>query len=123
MEPAILSLFCAELDKKRIERNLKFISEDLIGEFGENILKDFYLNSIKELSSDKVEFLEEGLLTDDGFRDNIALQNVKNHGFTNEEITNLPKNIIIENVHFSDSLLVLSYYLSQQKQLSQEDDL
>jgi len=43
--------------------------------------------------------------------------------FTNEEITNLPKNIIIENVHFSDSLLVLSYYLSQQKQLSQEDDL
>lgn len=89
VEPAILSLFCAELNKKRFERNQSVISEDLIGEFGEDILKEFYLNSIKELSADKVEFLEKGLLTDDGFRDNIALQNARNNGFTDDEITSL----------------------------------
>lgn len=89
VEPAILSLFCAELDKKRCERGSDVISENLIGEFGENIIKDFYLSCLKELSADKIEFLEKGLLTDDGFRDNIALQNVKNNGFTDDEISNL----------------------------------
>lgn len=89
VEPAILSLFCAELDKKRYERGFDVISEDLIGEFGKNIIKDFYLSCLEELSADKVEFLEKGLLTDDGFRDNIALQNVKNKGFTDDEISNL----------------------------------
>ena len=89
VEPAILSLFCAELDKKRCERGSDVISENLIGEFGENIIKDFYLSCLRELSADKIEFLEKGLLTDDGFRDNIALQNVKNNGFTDDEISNL----------------------------------
>lgn len=95
VEPAILSLFCAELDKRRREQNLDIISNELIGEFGEDIIKDFYLESLKDLSKDKVEFLENGLLTDDGFRDNIALQNAKNHGFTDQEISNLTNRRIL----------------------------
>lgn len=33
--------------------------------------------------------------------------------FTNVELTGIPENVIVENVHFSDSLLALGYYLSQ----------
>ena len=89
VEPSILSLFCSELDKKRRERGLDIISEDLIGEFGDNIIKDFYFDSLKDLSVNKVEFLENHLLTVDGFRDAVALQNAKSFGFTDNEISNL----------------------------------
>ena len=34
--------------------------------------------------------------------------------FTNVELNDIPKNIFVENVHFSDSLLTLNYYLSQE---------
>jgi len=35
--------------------------------------------------------------------------------FTNVELRNIPKDIVVENVHFSDSLLTLNYYLSQKE--------
>lgn len=89
VEPSILSLFCSELDKKRRERGLGIISKDLIGEFGDNIIRDFYFESLKDLSLNKVEFLEIHLLTDEGFRDSVALQDAKKFGFTDNEISNL----------------------------------
>ena len=33
--------------------------------------------------------------------------------FTNVELTGIPEDVVVENVHFSDSLLALGYYLSQ----------
>lgn len=90
VEPSILSLFCAELDKKRKERDLDIISEEIIGDFGDNIITDFYNQSIKELSIEKIDYLENHLLTIDGcFRNSEALQNVKNFGFTDNEIFSL----------------------------------
>lgn len=35
--------------------------------------------------------------------------------FTNVELTQKAKNVIVENLHFTDSLLVLSYYLSEKQ--------
>ena len=89
VEPSILSLFCSELDKKRRIQALDVISPNLIGEFGDNIINDFYIESLVGFSPDKVDFLEKHLLTVDGFRDAVALQNAKKFGFTDEEISNL----------------------------------
>lgn len=89
VEPSILSLFCSELDKKRRIQALDVISPNLIGEFGDNIINDFYIESLVDFSPDKVDFLEKYLLTVDGFRDAVALQNAKKFGFTDEEISNL----------------------------------
>ena len=86
VEPSILSLFCSELDKKRQEQKACFITEELIGNFGDNIIQNFYVDSLKEISKDKMDFLERYLLTDDGFRDSVALQNAINYGFTNADI-------------------------------------
>ena len=89
VEPSILSLFCSELDKKRKEQGMNVVSENLIGQFGDNIIKDFYIDCLKDLSQDKIEFIEIHLLTVDGYRDAEALQNAKKFGFTDDEITNL----------------------------------
>lgn len=35
--------------------------------------------------------------------------------FTNVELSGIPESVVVENVHFSDSLLALNYYLSQEK--------
>ena len=89
VEPSILSLFCSELDKKRRECGLDKISMNLIGEFGDNIIKEFYVGCLKELSEDKVEFLENRLLTVDGYRNAVAFSDAVNYGFTEDEIFNL----------------------------------
>ena len=89
VEPSILSLFCSELDKKRQVLGLDYISDSLIGEFGDNIIMDFYIDCLTNFSDDKIDFLEERLLTADGFRDAVALQNAKRYGFSDMEITSL----------------------------------
>ncbi|MBR7081528.1 MAG: redox-sensing transcriptional repressor Rex [Oscillospiraceae bacterium] len=35
--------------------------------------------------------------------------------FTNVELRGIPENVVVENVHFSDSLLALNYYLSKEE--------
>lgn len=108
VEPAILSLFCRELDKKRHEKNMSTLSSDLIGEFGDNIIRDFYLNSLSSLSEgneekksplptrdEKIDYLESRLITVDGFRDAVAYQNAKAFGFTKNDIKTLIDNRLV----------------------------
>ena len=42
--------------------------------------------------------------------------------FTNYEITVKQKDVVVESVHFSDSLLALSYMISQREQAGAEED-
>lgn len=108
VEPAILSLFCRELDKKRREKDLPTLSPELIGEFGDNIIRDFYLNSLSSLSEgneenhsplptrdEKIDYLESRLITVDGFRDAVAYQNAKAFGFTKKDIKTLIDNRLV----------------------------
>ena len=108
VEPAILSLFCRELDKKRREKGLPILSSDLIGEFGDNIIRDFYINSLSSLSEgneenhsplptreEKIDYLESRLITVDGFRDAVAYQNAKAFGFTKNDIKTLIDNRLV----------------------------
>ena len=108
VEPAILSLFCRELDKKRREKDMPILSSELIGEFGDNIIKDFYINSLSSLSDgneeshspqptqdEKIDYLESRLITVDGFRDAVAYQNAKAFGFTKNDIKTLVDNRLV----------------------------
>lgn len=108
VEPAILSLFCRELDKKRREKGLPTLSSELIGEFGDNIIRDFYINSLSALSEgneenhsplptrdEKIDYLESRLITVDGFRDAVAYQNAIAFGFTQKDIKTLIDNRLV----------------------------
>lgn len=108
VEPAILSIFCRELDQKRRENGMPTLSSDLIGEFGDNIIRDYYIKSLSSLSDgneenhsplptqdEKIDYLESRLITVDGFRDAVAYQNAIAFGFTKNDIKTLVDNRLV----------------------------
>lgn len=95
VEPALLSLFCNELDKKRAENGLQSISLDLVREFGDNIIKDFYARVMSQIRTETVSYLEDNLLTGDGFRDNVALKDAFKNQVSKNELDFLQKNRLI----------------------------
>ncbi len=95
VEPAILSLFCNELDKKRIENGESEISSELVERFGDDIIKEFYRRIMGLVSRSSVAYLEDSLLTGDGYRDNVSLHDAFAQGLTKGELDILCKNRII----------------------------
>lgn len=95
VEPALLSLFCHELDKKRIERKLERITAGLVEEFGDDIIKNFYNNTLSLVEPKTGNYLEDHLLTSDGFRDRVSLQDALNGGVTEAELDILQKNRLV----------------------------
>jgi len=95
LEPSILSLFCRELNNKRLEHQEDKITFELVKEFGDNIIANFYDNAMSKLSFVAVEYLEEHLITLAGFRNSVALANVLANGVTQEDLEILKQNRII----------------------------
>jgi hypothetical protein len=95
VEPSLLSLFCNELNKKRIASDSLIISMDLLNEFGDNIITEYYENTISLISEKSMLFLERALLTSKGYRDSVALSDALENGVTNEEIDLLQSNRVI----------------------------
>jgi hypothetical protein len=80
VEPALLSTFCRELNKDRIELGLDSFTSALLDDRGEKILDDFYddaLNGYPNQESVRL-LIEEQLLTDSGRRIPIAMEDVVN---------------------------------------------
>ena len=67
VEPAFLSVVCRELNNKRPPG--KKITLDLLQGNREEILTEFYRRSLKGMPPELRTFIEDGLLTVDGFRD------------------------------------------------------
>lgn len=88
VDSAVLSLYLSRLYEKKAPHADKLTNE-LIDEFGENIIKDFYLESIADLSPETVENLEYQLLTSDGRRDNVSRSDLESSGVSAEQIDTL----------------------------------
>lgn len=95
VEPFLLSLFCNELDKKRIEQKEKTITQSLVNDFGKSIIKDYFRNAMSKISTSSIDFLEKNLLTDEGFRSNTTISDARKNGVTDEEIKELERQRII----------------------------
>ena len=74
VEPALLSVFCRELNNKRRANGADRITADLLQGSRTAIIADFYERTISEggLSSAVRMFVEERLLTESGYRDSVA---------------------------------------------------
>jgi len=94
-EPAILSLFMFSLYEKMKSSGLGVISNELVNTFGDNIISDFYSSATKSISDSSMEFIEEHLLTDGGYRHNIPVDDARKHGVTSAEIKKLVDNRIV----------------------------
>jgi tetratricopeptide (TPR) repeat protein len=81
VDPALLSLFCRELNNLRIDRRESTISLELVTRSKETVLRDFYLDCFQDLSPPPEPgvkaFVEDYLLTAKGYRDRLTLERAR----------------------------------------------
>jgi hypothetical protein len=77
VEPALLSLFCSELNSQRIAQGLSQIAVDLVEKSSEQILHNYYERCFIGQAEAVRIFVEEQLLTPDGYRDNMDFKRAK----------------------------------------------
>ena len=72
VEPALLSLFCRELNEERKRRGQSEFDEQLVEDAKRDILSNYYLSCVRDLPPRVAEFIESELITEKGFRDSYA---------------------------------------------------
>lgn len=72
VEPSLLSLICRELNEQRIAQNRTEISLDLLAGSHESILSSFYERSLADQPAAVRQLIEDELLTESGYRENLA---------------------------------------------------
>ncbi len=87
IDTSILSLFCSELYQRAVEESSGTITDKIIEEYGNNIISQFYTKSMTEIPSALVTYLEKHLLTSNGFRNSIALEDIEIPKLTKETIS------------------------------------
>jgi tetratricopeptide (TPR) repeat protein len=72
VEPSLLSLICRELNDARIAQGRKEISLDLLAGSHATILTNFYERALADQPAAVRRIVEDELLTESGFRENVA---------------------------------------------------
>ncbi|MGH8260687.1 MAG: hypothetical protein ACREUG_13495, partial [Steroidobacteraceae bacterium] len=72
VEPSLLSLICRELNEQRIARGNAEISQDLLAGSHETILSTFYERSLADQPEAVRRIIEDDLLTESGYRENLS---------------------------------------------------
>ena len=76
VEPSLLSLICRELNNARIAKDKREISADLLAGSHDTILADFYERALADQPSALRTAIEDELLTDSGYRENLGEERV-----------------------------------------------
>jgi len=72
VEPSLLSLFCSELNERRLAADQAEITAELVERSRRDILRSFYERALNDQPQAVREFVEDQLVTDSGARDSIA---------------------------------------------------
>jgi tetratricopeptide (TPR) repeat protein len=76
VEPALLSLICRELNAARIAQGAREISTGLLAGSQTSILSDFYVRALADQPPGVHRIIEDQLLTESGFRENVAEERI-----------------------------------------------
>ena len=76
VEPSLLSLICRELNNARIAQGKSEMSADLLAGSNETILNEFYERALADQPAAVRTVIEDHLLTDSGYRENLAEERV-----------------------------------------------
>ena len=79
VEPSLLSLVCRELNDTRIAQGRDEISLDLLAGSHDTILSNFYERALVDQPAAVRWIIEDELLTESGFRENIAEETLRTH--------------------------------------------
>ncbi|MEA3176680.1 MAG: hypothetical protein QOI59_203 [Gammaproteobacteria bacterium] len=72
VEPSLLSLICRELNDARVAQGRKEISLDLVAGSHASILSNFYERALADQPAAVRRIIEDELLTESGYRENVA---------------------------------------------------
>ncbi|MGW6728625.1 nSTAND1 domain-containing NTPase [Nocardia sp. NPDC055029] len=89
VEPALLSLFCRELNEERKRRGRAHFDEQLVADAQRDILSNYYVSCVRDLSPRVAEFIESELITEKGFRDSYAREDAVPSRLTGDELDRL----------------------------------
>jgi tetratricopeptide (TPR) repeat protein len=110
VEPALLSLFCSELNGQRIAQGLSQITADLVEKSSEQILENFYEGCFADQAAGARVFVEEELLTSDGYRDDMEFKRAKEelseHGAAATSLDELIKYRLLHRTRRGETLRV-----------------
>jgi len=96
IDPALLSLFCRELNERRKAARQSAITADLVEGSREGILAKFYDDSVRGLPPAVRRFIEDHLITAGNYRDTVALENaLATPGVTTAAIDSLVRSRLI----------------------------
>ena len=95
VDTSILSLFCSELYQKAAENNADVITSELVNQFGDDIIASFYEDAMAQVSKKTIEYIETHLLTYSGFRNAMALEDMKQNGIREEDLHKLAEKRLI----------------------------
>jgi len=79
VEPSLLSLVCRELNDTRIAQGRDEISLDLLAGSHDTILSNFYERALADQPAAVRRIVEDELLTESGFRENVAEETLSAH--------------------------------------------
>ncbi len=77
VEPSLLSLICRELNNARIAQGRSEMSADLLAGSNETILNEFYERALADQPAAVRKVIEDELLTESGYRENLAEERVR----------------------------------------------
>jgi hypothetical protein len=78
VEPSLLSLICRELNSNRIAQGRGEISTELLAGSHAGILSEFYQRALQDMPDGVHVVIEDDLLTEGGYRENLAEERVLN---------------------------------------------
>jgi WD40 repeat protein len=87
VEPALLSLVCHGLNKRRKAQGKSTFDRALLQETGPAIVSDFYQNAVGDLPEGVQRFIEEELITERGFRKPYDIDDARTvHNVTDQQL-------------------------------------
>lgn len=89
VEPALLSLFCRELNEERKRRGLPRFDDQLVEDAKRNTLSNYYTACVRDLPPRVASFIETELITEKGFRDFYIREDAVPKYLTEEELDRL----------------------------------
>ena len=89
VEPALLSLFCRELNEERKRRGQPHFDERLVEDAKRGVLSNYYSSCVSDLPPRVADFIESELITEKGFRDSYARDDAVPTHLTDDELAQL----------------------------------
>lgn len=110
VDPFVLSLFCHELNKRRMQEGASQITLKLVNEYGNDILQDFYKEKMKGLQNpNTIRVLEEKLMTSGGHRIPLIYDIGSNPGIPDQDMNYLLTNRIIKQENYDEKTFKIEF--------------